>query len=108
MGDSGNAYDGDPPKTPEAQAIATRPKAPQPAVQRAMGWLLNRLAYGPVKLYLLRRECENESPKIDRKQLYDARNHLNIEEYEEKATGSDQVYKIWRLRKDDTGDEKVY
>ncbi len=97
MGNEGNEYDGNPPLPPAEQTIPTVARTPAPAVQRAMGFLSTMLANGPIKLYLLRREAERQEPPIADKQLYDARDRLPIEEYEEAGAGSTKTFKWWRL-----------
>jgi hypothetical protein len=105
MGSDGNTYDGHPPDPPTMQVGQAGPKAPSPATQRAIGFLVAKLRNGPVKLHHLRQEADKEQPPIAAKQLYEARDHLGVEEFERATTGTTKEYKWLRL-KDDT-EEKI-
>jgi hypothetical protein len=97
MHDHGNDYDGSPPLSPSEQATKPVVKPPSPATRNAIGWLLPRLQHGPARVHVLRKEGEAMSPPIGSKALYEARNMLGIEEFEEVPTGSTQPYVMWRL-----------
>jgi hypothetical protein len=100
MGDAGNDYDGEPPVTPEEAAVQRPSRGPAPAVQRAIGFLVGRLQGGPIKLHALRTAADKEDPPIGPRQLYEARDRLAIEEYEQTSPGSTKPHKWWRLPAD--------
>lgn len=108
MGDGGSTYDATPPEAPVQKDVKQSGlKVPAPAVQRAIGFLLTRLKHGEARVTVVRKEGENQDPPIVAARLYDARDHLGIEEFERQGIGTAQVYKWWKLPPDLSTDEEV-
>ena len=98
MGDTGNTYDGNPPIAPAAEVLKpSGGKGPTPAIQRAIGYLVNALQNGPVKVHVLRKDAGNQDPPISPPALYKAMEYLGIEETERTTPGTTQSYKWWQL-----------
>jgi 5S rRNA maturation endonuclease (ribonuclease M5) len=98
MGDQGNTYDGNPPVAPAFEAAKPpSKKTPGASTQRAIGFVVAKLRDGPMKLHVLRGECDRQQPPIAAKQLYEARDYLGIEEFEKQSPGSTKDHKWWQL-----------
>ena len=55
------------------------------------------LQQAPMKVSLIRAECDLQTPPISSRALYEARGYLPIEEYEEDDIARHKSYKWWKL-----------
>lgn len=80
MGDDGNGYDVDPPTEPGGVGNGEDRPVPR-LVQRAIDFLRDRLAGGPVRVSVLRTEADHCDPAINNRFLYRAKEYLGVEEF---------------------------
>lgn len=86
MGDTGNEYDSDPPKEPEA--LDPGQQRPDPAVDRCAAELQKKLANGIRHVHVLRTQLEEAG--YSSKTIYAAKARLRLEEYRD-----DRGRKCW-------------
>ncbi len=106
MGDAGNDYDSNPPESPPENV--GRAKGPRPAVQEAVGYLMTQLRHGPMRVSVIRTLCDKREPPISAKALYEAKNYLPLEEYEEEDQMSHKPYKWWKLTANEEANGQPY